>query len=483
MTRLLACVVLVVAVAGCRNNDLNTVRPQLEPPAPTLDFGTLPVLNTLAQDVPLQNLGRAPLHVSQVTVSDDAGVFALAASADVVNAGDAKALSVTFTPPAEQPYAGTLSFVTDDPDNKLVTVALTGQGSTRAAVVVDPMTVDFGRVPECASAVQQLTIRSTGTADLVLEDISFTADTNPAFGFVGSTRTPATVKHVGADGLPGHIELTLRLSIAAGTSGTLTGGIHLKTTDPDHRELVIPLTATVNRAPVPAIAMLGNAAPGQLVALDGTGSNDPDGDTPLTYKWTLRSKPLASASTIADPAAASTSLTLDPKVPGAYEVQLDVTDAQGVKACAPARATVVAAPAQKLLVELFWDNAATDLDLHVLRTPSSPLGTPPDDCFYQNRTPDWGLPGPMDDPELVRDALTGYGPEVFGYVNPVDSTYRVVVVFANELLSPTPASTATVRVYLYGVLKAEVQHTLQHAGESWAVADVTWPSGQVVVVP
>ena len=88
-----------------------------------------------------------------------------------------------------------------------------------------------------------------------------------------------------------------------------------------------------------------------------------------------------------------------------------------------------------------------------------------------------------DDPELVRDALTGYGPEVFGYVNPVDGTYRVAVAFENELLSPMPASKVTVRVYLFGILKAEASKTLNKKGDIWEVVDVTWPSGDVMVLP
>jgi hypothetical protein len=460
---------------ACRPTTVNQARPVLEAPAEALDFGTLPVLNEKQLEVPLQNLGRATLNVSNVALSQADGVFSLVTSVDAVAPGDTQRLVVGFVPLEERAYVNTLRFDTDDPDARRVELALTGLGSTRAVIEVEPQVLDFGRVPECASAVQQLTVRSKGSADLVIEEISFTPETDPAFGFVGSTRTPATVKT--------QLQLTLRLSVAAQRSGTLVGGLKLTTTDPDRRELIIPLTATVNRAPVAVIAPLGNGAPGQRITLDGTGSNDPDGDTPLSYRWSLRSKPLASTTTLADPTQASTSMQLDPSVPGAYEVQLEVTDAQGVKACTPARATMVAAPAQKLLVELFWDNAATDLDLHVLRTPSSTVGAAPDDCFYQNRTPDWGLEMGNDDPELVRDALTGYGPEVFGYVNPVDTTYRVVVVFANELLSPRPASAATVRVYLFGVLKAELHRTLQKAGDTWEVADVSWPSGDVRGLP
>jgi hypothetical protein len=246
---------------------------------------------------------------------------------------------------------------------------------------------------------------------------------------------------------------------------------------------VLMLKGDVNKAPVPVIAPLGNGAPGLTIALDGTGSSDPDGDVPLTYKWTMRSKPLSSDTAFADPAAALTSMRLDPLVPGAYEVQLDVTDLLGVKSCLPARATVVATPAQKLLVEMFWDNSVTDIDLHVLRTTTSKVGMAPDDAYYANPVPEWGQAGAMDDPIFIRDALTGYGPELFGYVNPIDTTYRLVAEFANEHLDPNPKSKVTVRVYLYGVVKGEFTRTLEKAGNRWIIADVTWPSGVITAQP
>ncbi|MEW6432585.1 MAG: choice-of-anchor D domain-containing protein [Myxococcota bacterium] len=474
---------LAVLAAACGGPGVSRVRPQLSPPASPVDFGTLPVLNERRVAVPVLNLGRARLTVSNVTLGSADGVFQVVSAPATVETGITENIVVAFVPTEEKAYETTLTFETDDTDNPSVTLVLKGVGSTRAAMAFDPPMLDFGRVGECTSTVLNFTITSTGTADLVVNEIAFTEGTSPAYSFVGSTRTPATVPVTGPNGLPGEIQLTVKVTVPAGSTGTQTGGIRLRTTDPDQQEVVIPLTTTVNQAPVPNIGMLGVAAPGQTVQLDGSASMDPDGDTPIEYRWTLRSKPLSSMTTIAMPDQPMASMTLDPTVPGAYEVQLDVTDAQGVKSCTPARATVVAAPAQKLLVELFWDNTGTDLDLHVLRTASSALFGIPDDCHYQNRTPDWGTPGASDDPELVRDALTGYGPEVFGYVNPIDTTYRVTVVFNNELLSATPASKATVRVYLYGVLKAEVSKTLNKKGDVWRVVDVTWPSGEVKAVP
>lgn len=476
----LAWVVLAVA---CRPPETSGVGPELVPPGATVDFGLVPVLNDKTVEVPLLNIGRADLNVTALTVQSADGTFTLGEGTTLVAAGQTVNVKVTFTPKEEAKSRGVLVIESDDQNNPRVEVQLEGEGSTKGVIEVDPERLDFGRVPECSSAVKSFVIRSKGTADLVVQEISFVDGSSSAFSFVGSTKTPATVKKDGGNGLPGQIQLTVKVTVAAGTTGPLEGSIRLRSTDPARREVLIPLSATVNRAPVPTIAPLGNGAPGSVVMLDGSGSMDPDGDTPLSYKWTLRSKPLTATTTLASTDMATSSMTLDGKTPGSYEVQLDVVDSQGVKSCTPARQTVVAVPAQQLLVEMFWDNTVTDLDLHVLRTPESKVGSP-DDCFFQNKKPDWGKAGDAsDDPQLIDDALRGYGPEVFGWVNPIDGTSRVVVDFADENLSATPASKATVRVYVRGVVKAEVSRVLEKAGSRWAVVDVEWPTGNVTVLP
>ncbi|MCA3014772.1 MAG: choice-of-anchor D domain-containing protein [Myxococcaceae bacterium] len=480
-------VVLAVGFLGCRNDTVGQVRPQLQPPPSPVEFGTVPVLNEKVVDVEVTNLGRAKLSVSDVALAKDDGIFRIATAPTTVEGGETGLIQLAFRPTAERPYETSLSFKSDDAENPSVTLVVTGTGSTRARLALEPAMLDFGRVGECATAVQQLTVKSTGTADLVVTELGFTEGTPAGFSFVGSTRTPATVRTVDPrTGLMGQLQLTVRYAAPPGATGDVTGGLRLKTTDPDAQELVVPLRATINRAPVASIADLGNGAPGLSVTLDGTASSDPDGDAPLGFRWTLRNRPLASTTAIAMPQNALTAMRLDPSVPGVYEVQLEVTDAQGVKSCQPARKTIVASPAQKLLVELFWDNLGTDLDLHFLGSPSTRVGSVPGSVFYQNRKPDWGVVGdPADDPELSRDALTGYGPEVFGWVNPIDGSYRIAVVFEQDfgLGTMQRQSRATVRVYQFGILKAELSRTLTERNEVWLVADVVWPSGDVTAVP
>jgi hypothetical protein len=281
----------------------------------------------------------------------------------------------------------------------------------------------------------------------------------------------------------GELEVTVRFAPRPGVAAAASGAVRVRSTDPDQSEAEVALVAQVNRAPVAFLAGPSATAPGATVTLSGAESFDADGHTPLTHAWTVLSRPVGATAALSGASGAQTQLTMDPDVPGEYRVALAVTDALGAQSLEPAVLSVVAAPSQQLLVELFWDNAGTDLDLHLLRHQSAPLNTAPDDCFYQAPRPDWGIPGDAaDDPAFVRDALQGYGPELVGYPAPLPTgagRYRVVVDFKNDHLSARPESRATVRVYVQGVVAAELTRTLLREGDRWVAADIAWPDGTV----
>jgi hypothetical protein len=469
---------LALWCAACGGEVASPVRPRLVAPPAALELGAVPVLREAAGDVPLVNVGRAGLRVLEVRIQEADTPFRVVAAPERVGAGGEETIRIAFVPPDEAVYRATLVVETDDPEREVVEIALTGEGRTAAALELAPVMLDFGRVPEGQAVARSFAVRARGTADLVLEDLRLAPGTSAAFGLVGSVRTPAVVD------MGSEVQITVRYAVPAGASEAMSGGVLVRTTDPARREATVELRGTVNQAPVPVVAPLGTSAPGREVVLDGTGSMDPDGDVPLSYQWVLRSRPVGAQASIAEPGAARTVLRLDPAVPGEYEVELHVTDVAGARNVVPARARVAAAPAQQLLVEMFWDNAVTDMDLHVLRVPGAALGSIPDDCHYANPRPDWGTPGvTRDDPVLLRDALTGYGPEVFGYGEPGEGSYRVAVVFSRENGAVDPRSTVTVRVYDRGVVRGEVRRMLSHQGDAWNVADVSWPAGVITEVP
>ena len=375
-------------------------------------------------------------------------------------AGDSVSLHAIFRPPQTGSFTGTLSLQTDDPDRAAVDIPLAGVGTTAGAVSVTPPSLDFGRVGEGQTATRDLTISSTGAADLYLGAI---AAAPAAYGFVGSVNTPAT--------------------LAAGTGKTIavrfspppasedaTGSVSIDSSDPAQPHVVVPLTASVNHAPVPlAQASLLEAPVGSTISLDASGSTDADGDLPLRFSWELDQRPLGSAAQLATPDLAQSSLRLDQ--PGIYSVLLVATDSTGLPSLTPARVDIRATPSQALLLQLVWDQLPPDLDLHLLQ-PGAALNSS-GDCYWANPS-SWG-------PVHQGDRLTGYGPETIGWDGPIAGTYSIAVVYAADHSAQNPATSAQVRVYSQGVIAADLTHAFKNAGEVWNAGSITWPPGTVQI--
>lgn len=84
-----------------------------------------------------------------------------------------------------------------------------------------------------------------------------------------------------------------------------------------------------NQAPVANAGGDQTAHPGAVITLNGSGSNDPDGNYPLTYAWALTGKPTGSLAVLSNPADVSTTFEIDKL--GDYVVELVVTDAKGAE--------------------------------------------------------------------------------------------------------------------------------------------------------
>lgn len=94
-------------------------------------------------------------------------------------------------------------------------------------------------------------------------------------------------------------------------------------------EVQIAGGAAGNRPPVADAGIDQQATVGQRVALDGTGSSDPDGDA-LSYRWQILERPATSVAMVESSTSARAWFT--PDVNGVYRVELVVEDGQFISA-------------------------------------------------------------------------------------------------------------------------------------------------------
>jgi hypothetical protein len=470
LARLAALGLLLLGPVGC-DDDLRIALPAMSLDADSLDFGLVAVGDSLALRVAVDNQGFGPLFLSAELEQELPVVFGLTLAPSRVEARARVELEVTFIPLQARAYAGRLVVRGNDPARPEASVALRGQGYRRGQLEVFPDVLDFGLVNAGQAGLGQVSVRNAGNGDLTVTLIALTADTQAEFSILSSTRTPAVLQ-AGA-------EVTLNLAYRPGAESPPPGPgrLRVRATDPERPEASVTLLARLNRAPVADAGPDRQTDPFVEVVLDGSASYDPDGDEPLTYAWRLMRAPEGSTAGLLSADGPQARLT--PDLVGVYEAELRVRDATGLESLLPDRAAVTALPKERLLVELVWDSPIGDLDLHVL-APGGIYGGLLD-CHWANPNPDWGVPGdPTDDPSLLRDDLAGFGPETFGYGAPLPGDYRVVVdYFSSHTPSGQEPTTATLRVYLDGLLAAEFARRLGQQGERWEALSIRWPEGGV----
>ncbi len=123
-------------------------------------------------------------------------------------------------------------------------------------------------------------------------------------------------------------------------AGNVTGLVLSSTaTDPtgNTSEFSAPQPPQTNLPPVANAGSDQTAHIGDIVTLDGSQSNDPDGNYPLTYSWTIVQIPSGSLATLTNPDQVNPTITIDK--PGTYTIQLIVTDSLGA-ASGPAQVNI-----------------------------------------------------------------------------------------------------------------------------------------------
>jgi hypothetical protein len=236
-------------------------------------------------------------------------------------------------------------------------------------------------------------------------------------------------------------------------------------------------------APVAECSVAPNPVtpPFEAATFDGSGSYDPNGLQITAYNWELSEKPAGSAATM--PAGGATRGNFVPDLAGMYVGRLTVVNEAGVTSAA-CEAELEAIPAQNLWVEMYWDQAGDDMDLHLLApggAPRSPL-----DCYYGNciggGALDWGVIGvESDDPRLDLDDVPGMGPENINIDQPAGGGGYTVMV--HDFGTGDPQSTnVTVNVYLNGALVWTDTRLILGDNTETNFAQIDWTTGTVTTL-
>ena len=212
--------------------------------------------------------------------------------------------------------------------------------------------------------------------------------------------------------------------------------------------------------------------PFTTATFDGSGSYDPAGNVIVAYNWELIELPEGSAAVL--PYASGITIAgFYADLAGEYVGQLTVTNELGnTDIC---QTTLEAVPAQSLWIEMFWQYAGDDMDLHLL-APGGTLETN-SDCYYANCSwsgLDWGTAGAAEDnPSLDIDDISGTGPENINIYSPqIDGVYTVYVhdypgsVYAGS-------NEVTINIYLNGsiVWSATKPITTENSYTPYAIID------------
>jgi hypothetical protein len=164
--------------------------PDIEVDPTSIDFGDVYAYDSTAGAPPpdestavvtITNVGEGDLRISDLALETGTAFTLGAISSVAVAPGGSATFTVTFAPETADEVGDTIFIESNDPDEGVVEIPLTGNGIA-PRIDVSPSDYDFGTLYIGCDGEQAITISNVGNADLVVDSFEFnTASTDLDF--------------------------------------------------------------------------------------------------------------------------------------------------------------------------------------------------------------------------------------------------------------------------------------------------------------
>lgn len=149
--------------------------PKIEVTPDNLEFGNVQLGLSAEQSVTVANTGGAILGINAITIDGSAAsAYMQTNDCTTVAPGESCTVDVTYFPSGEGEQLAELSIQSDDPDNGLVAVPMSGTSvlQPEPEISVDPQSVDFGKIQVGTSASTDITVSNVGDEVLYINGVS-----------------------------------------------------------------------------------------------------------------------------------------------------------------------------------------------------------------------------------------------------------------------------------------------------------------------
>ncbi len=207
----------------------------------SFDFGRVVVDSSASQNIVVKNIGNAELVIQNIILTGkDSSEFKFESvvAPFTINSSDSIAVEVTFTPKSEGEKNTVLRVTSNDPDSNQVDISLTGSGNLILPhIFLSHSSLNFGEVVFDSSASQNIVMKNTGAAELVIHGITLTGQDSSEFS-IDSGSGPFTIN-------PGD-SIAVEVTFTPESGGEKNTVLRITSNDPDSNQVDISLTGVGN---------------------------------------------------------------------------------------------------------------------------------------------------------------------------------------------------------------------------------------------